>query len=246
MTTKQTGIPLNPAGLDIENQSMAVIEAETGPDRPFAGDEWLVVRRMIHASADFELLDLVRFHPDAVRAGLDALGQGRCVVTDTRMAAAGLSGRLYRPLGCSVRCLIQDPRTLDRARALGLTRAAAAVDVAAANHPDAIWVIGNAPTALLRLLELTRQGRLAPALVVGMPVGFVQAAESKQALLDTPAVPSILVRGRKGGSALAASALNALALLALAQKTRGPIISDSKKSDHNPSGQSAGTVATEK
>lgn len=214
MTTKQTCIPLNPAGLDIENQSMAMIETEVGQPRPFVSHEWLVVRRMIHASADFQLLDLAWFHPLAVQAGLHALTKGRTVVTDTRMAAAGLSARLYQPLGCSVRCLIQDSRTLDKAQTLGLTRAAAAVDVAATDHPDAIWVIGNAPTALLRVLELTRQARLSPPLIVGMPVGFVQAAESKQALMETPAIPSILIRGRKGGSALAAAALNALAIIA--------------------------------
>ncbi|SDB12462.1 precorrin-8X methylmutase [Desulfonatronum thiosulfatophilum] len=213
-------IPLNAAGLDIENESMRIIDAEVPEPRPFDETQWPVVRRMIHASADFELMDLVRFHPLAVAAALKALQSGCAVITDTRMALAGLSARLYDPLGCQRYCLINDPRTLERANVSGSTRAAAAVDVAAAEHRDAIWVVGNAPTALLRLLELVDAGRVVPALVIGMPVGFVQAAESKQALLENESIASILVRGRKGGSALAAAALNALAGMALQAATK--------------------------
>lgn len=215
MINQQTGIPLNPAGQDIEDRSMAVIEAEVAEPRPFVGDEWLVVRRMIHASADFELLDLVRFHPLAVQSGMAALGRGRPVITDTHMAAAGLSARLYQPLGCVVHCMIKDPRVLDVSRSRGITRSSAAVDMGAQEYPDAIWVIGNAPTALLRLIELVRAGRTCPALIVGMPVGFVQASESKDALMGLTDTPYISIRGRKGGSALAAAALNALAINAL-------------------------------
>ncbi|GAB6060211.1 precorrin-8X methylmutase [Desulfonatronum parangueonense] len=210
-----TAIPLNAAGLDIENESMRIIDAEAPAPGPFDETQWPVVRRMIHASADFELLDLVWFHPQAVVAAVYALRRGCAVITDTRMALAGLSARLYDPLGCERYCLINDPRTLERAKATGSTRAAAAVDVAAAEHRDAIWVVGNAPTALLRLLELVDVGRVVPALVIGMPVGFVQAAESKQALQEHNHIASILIRGRKGGSALAAAALNALAGMAL-------------------------------
>jgi precorrin-8X/cobalt-precorrin-8 methylmutase len=206
-------IPLNDTGRSIENRSMAIIEAEVGEHRPYTGNQWLVVRRMIHASADFELLGLVRFHPMAVQAGIAALARGCAVITDTHMTAAGLPARLYEPLGCTVHCLIKDSRTLDLARGRGSTRATAAVDVAAGDHPEALWVIGNAPTALLRLIELVRTGRIHPFLIIGMPVGFVQAAESKEALLELPDTPFILVRGRKGGSALAASALNALAMI---------------------------------
>lgn len=215
---ERIAIPLNAAGLEIETESMRIIDVEVATPRPFAGPEWTVVRRMIHASADFELLELVRFHPSAVTAGLEALVRGCPVVTDTRMALAGLSSRLYVPLGCSLHCLIDDPRTLDQARASGSTRAAAAVDVAAREYGDAVWLVGNAPTALLRLLELADAGSVEPALVVGMPVGFVQAEESKQALLEHARIPSILIRGRKGGSALAAAALNGLAGLALQAK----------------------------
>ena len=213
--TDHAAIPLTPAGLDIENESMRIIDDEAPRSRPYDESQWPVVRRMIHASADFELLELVRFHPLAVTAAVRALWRGCAVVTDTHMALAGLSARLYDPFGCARLCLINDSRTLERARIFGGTRAAAAVDVAAAEHHDAIWVIGNAPTALLRLLELADAGRVEPALVIGMPVGFVQAAESKQLLQEHERIASILVHGRKGGSALAAAALNALAGMAL-------------------------------
>lgn len=213
--TELEPIPLNAAGLDIENESMRIIDAEVPLPRPFGDAEWPVVRRMIHASADFELLKLVRFHPRAVTAGLEALRQSCPVITDTRMAQVGLSPRLYAPLGCVVHCLISDPETLERTRLAGSTRAAAAVDVAAQRFQKAIWVVGNAPTALLRLLELIHSRTVIPALVIGMPVGFVQAEESKQALLESEGFPFILIHGRKGGSALAASALNALACMAL-------------------------------
>jgi precorrin-8X/cobalt-precorrin-8 methylmutase len=214
----RTAIPLNIAGQDIENESMRIIDAHVPPPRLFDDIQWSVVRRMIHASADFELLDLIWFHPQAVGTALHALRRGCLVITDTRMAQAGLSSRLYAPLGCTVLCLINDPRTLEHARSMGCTRAAAAVDVAAKQCPDAVWLVGNAPTALLRLLELADAGRIDPALVIGMPVGFVQAAESKQALMEHERIPSIVIRGRKGGSALAAAALNALAEKALEQK----------------------------
>lgn len=207
-------IPLNAAGREIEKRSMAVIDAEVPEPRPFSGEHWLVVRRMIHSCADFELLDLVRFHPQALPEGLAALRRGCAIIADTRMVAAGLPARLYDPLGCRVHCLIADPRTLHLASSKGTTRAAAAVDVAAGEHQDAIWVVGNAPTALLRLIHLARLGQVRPALIVGMPVGFVQAAESKEALLEWTRTPFIVVRGRKGGSAPAAAALNALAMIA--------------------------------
>ncbi|HDQ39834.1 MAG TPA: precorrin-8X methylmutase [Desulfonatronum sp.] len=211
-------IPLNAAGQRIEDQSLAIIEAEAPLPRPFAGDQWMVVRRMIHASADFELLDLVRFHPRALESGIAALKRARAVITDTRMAAAGLPARLYEPLGCNVHCLINDPRVLELAQSRETTRCAAAVEVAAHRYPDAIWLIGNAPTALLRLIELVRLGRACPALVIGMPVGFVQAAESKEALMALAGSPFISICGRKGGSSLAASALNALAMIALSNQ----------------------------
>ncbi|KUG28722.1 cobalt-precorrin-8x methylmutase [hydrocarbon metagenome] len=230
--------PLQPHYLpdDIERASLAIIDAEVSEPRPFAGAQWEVVRRMIHATADFELLSLVRFHPRAVESGLAALAAGAVIVTDTRMACMGIPKRRLAPLGCRVTCLIDDPRAAQAAGSEAATRTAAAVDLAVdlaagpgivdgtAGAP-VIFVIGNAPTALLRLLDHMRSGRIRPALVAGMPVGFVNAAQSKAILADfgesARGVPYLTVIGRKGGSTSAAAAVNALLELALRDKARG-------------------------
>jgi len=200
---------------DIEARSFAMIESEVPEPRPYEGDQWLVVRRMIHASADFELLGLVRFHPDAVRVGIEALQRGCPVVTDTEMARAGISAARMEQLGCRLVCYIREPAVAETARREGITRASAAVDHAGSLLDGAVYVVGNAPTALLRLLELVREGAYRPALIVGMCVGFVNAAESKDLLVRQDAVPFITILGRKGGSPLAATTVNQLALLAL-------------------------------
>jgi len=205
-------------GEDIEAESLRIIESEVPEPRPFAGDEWRIVRRMIHTTADFGLLELVRFHPLAVEAGKRALAAGCTLVTDTEMARAGIPERRMGALGCTVRCLMRDPEVLALAQAQGSTRARAAVDFAVEQIKPAIYVIGNAPTALLRLLEHIEAGRAEPALIVGMPVGFVNAAESKALLTAQTRIPYIAVSGRKGGSPLAASAVNALAEIVLAGK----------------------------
>lgn len=203
---------------EIEARSLAIIDSEVPEPRPFAGDEWIVVRRMIHTSADFALLDSVRFHPEAVAAGIQALSQGAEIITDTMMALAGMPPRRLEPLGCAARCLMNDPEVFRRAAAEGVTRAWAAVDEAMDRGGADIFVIGNAPTALFRLLDRVMQGAPAPRLVVGMPVGFVNAAESKELLLAQQTIPYITIQGRKGGSSLAASVVNALANLALARQ----------------------------
>jgi len=197
---------------EIEAESFRIIDSEVPEPRPFAGEKWQIVRRMIHTTADFELLDLVRFSDNAVENGLGALQNGGVIVTDTEMARRGIPVRRTDPLGCVVHCLMNDPRVVERARAGGITRAKASVDVAADELKPDIWVVGNAPTALIRLVERVDSGMAMPALVVGMPVGFVNAAESK-ALLMSREIPYISIEGRKGGSALAASVVNALAVL---------------------------------
>lgn len=198
---------------EIEAESLRIIDAEVPKPRLFSGDKWQIVRRMIHTTADFELLELVRFHPDAVHSGLQALRAGAKIVTDTEMARQGIPVRRLEPLGATVHCLMNDGRVVARAKAENITRATAAVDVAVDEiHPD-IFVVGNAPTALIRLVEHLDAGMPAPALVVAMPVGFVNAAESK-ALLMSRQVPFIAIEGRKGGSALAASVVNALCIIA--------------------------------
>lgn len=197
---------------DIEAESFRIIDSEVPKPCPFDGEKWEIVRRMIHTTADFEMLDLVRFHEKAVDSGIEALKNGATIVTDTEMAKCGIPVRRLDPLGCEVRCLMNDNRVVARAKAEGITRAKAAVDIAVAEIKPDIYVVGNAPTALIRLVEYFDKGEVSPALVVGMPVGFVNAAESK-ALLMSRDIPYISIEGRKGGSALAASVVNALAIL---------------------------------
>jgi precorrin-8X/cobalt-precorrin-8 methylmutase len=199
---------------EIEVESLRIIDSEVPEPRPFQGDQWQIVRRMIHTTADFEMLKLVRFHEKAVESGLKALKNGAVIVTDTEMARCGMPLRRLDPLGCSVHCLMNDERVVARAKSEGITRAKAAVDVAVSEIKPEIYVVGNAPTALIRLVEHLDNGAVSPALVVGMPVGFVNAAESK-ALLMSRDVPYVAIEGRKGGSALAASVINAMAKLAV-------------------------------
>lgn len=198
---------------EIEALSFRIIEEEAG-DHGFPADQWTIVRRMIHTSADFDYLADVHFHPGAVQAGIRALRGGHTVVTDTNMARAGIRKKAIQDFGGSLECLIDDPTVAHAARDSGCTRAKAAVDAAIPRMRDGIYVVGNAPTALLRLIELIRDGKARPALVVGLPVGFVNAAESKALLVETKEVPFISNAGRKGGSNVAASVLNALILLA--------------------------------
>jgi len=199
---------------EIEALSFRIIDQEAG-DHGFPEDQWTIVRRMIHTSADFEYLTTVRFHAEAVRAGVAAITTGRNIVTDTNMARAGIRKSAILRFGGSLECLIDDPTVAHAARDSGCTRAMAAVDAAIPMMRKGIYVVGNAPTALLRLMELIRAGQAAPALVVGLPVGFVNAAESKAMLVDMD-IPFISNMGRKGGSNVAASVVNALIVLALA------------------------------
>ena len=198
---------------EIEAESFRRIEARVGSHN-LPPEVWFVVRRIIHTTADLDYLDTVRVHPRAITAGVEALRRGRPVGADTRMLLAGIStGRLGR-LGVEAFCLMADPEVAEEARRQGTTRAAVAMERALPHLAGGIVAIGNAPTALLRLLELLQDGAPAPALVVGIPVGFVNAAESKE-LLTKQNCPYITALGPKGGSALAASVINALAIMAL-------------------------------
>lgn len=199
----------------IEARSFEIIDSEVPEPRPFAGAQWEIARRLIHTSADFDLLNHIVFHPQAVDAGLKALGGGCKVFTDTEMARSGIPLRRMEPLGCTVQCLLNRPDVVAAAKANGTTRAHAAMEAARTELQGCIMAIGNAPTALIRLMEHLEAGGQAPALIVGMPVGFVNAAESKELLVGQTAVPFIAIRGRKGGSPLAAATVNALAELAL-------------------------------
>ncbi|MFP3999840.1 MAG: precorrin-8X methylmutase [Desulfobacterales bacterium] len=197
---------------EIEKQSFRIIEQEAGT-HGFAPDQWSIVSRMIHTSADFEYLKSVKIHPEAVSAGISAIKNGRPIITDTNMLRAGIRKKDTSKFGCRVECLIEDPGVKKDAEKQGTTRAAAAVDAAVSDMEGGICAVGNAPTALLRLIEHIRQKSARPALVVGFPVGFVNAAESKE-ILEQLDLPHITNRGRKGGSAVAAAVINALLILA--------------------------------
>jgi precorrin-8X/cobalt-precorrin-8 methylmutase len=206
---------------EIEMESFRIIDREAGA-HTFSPEQWQIVRRMIHTSADFDYLQTVRFHPKAIPAGIEALRAGKPIITDTNMAAIGIRKRDLMPYGGVVKCLMDEPRIHEIARKSNSTRAEAAVDAAASEIDGGIYVIGNAPTALLRLIELVRNGPAHPALIIGLPVGFVNAAESKAALVELNH-PFITNHGRKGGSNVAAAVVNALLLLAQQQaEGKGP------------------------
>ena len=198
---------------EIEKHSFEIIDAEAGP-HDFSPPVWSVVRRMIHTSADFEYMQSVRMHPRFVEAGVAVIRKGCTIFCDTGMLRAGIRSRDLDKFGATTECLMADPQIASNALENGTTRASVAVDAVADRLAGGIYAVGNAPTALLRLTELIRQARACPALVIGLPVGFVNAAESKTALLGLD-VPYITNVGRKGGSNLAASVVNALILLAL-------------------------------
>jgi len=197
---------------EIENLSFQIIEQEIGAHN-LSNEQWPIVRRMIHTTADFEYKDMVRFHPDAIKSGLDAIRGGKNIITDTNMARAGIRKNELARFGAATACLINDALVHRQAENTGATRARVAVDMAVADMAGGIYVVGNAPTALLRLIELVKEQKARPALIIGLPVGFVNAAESKAALmaLDTPYITNV---GRKGGSNVAAAVVNALAIMA--------------------------------
>ena len=197
---------------EIEQRSFQIIDDEAG-EHGFPSDQWQVVRRVIHTSADFEWQRMIRLHPRAIASGVAAIQNGCTIVTDTNMARVGIRQRDLDVFGGTVRCYMTDTRVGETAVREGITRASAAMDVAAVELAGGICAVGNAPTALLRLMVLMDQGMEPPALVVGLPVGFVNAAESKALLLERD-VPFITNVGRKGGSNVAAAVVNALIILA--------------------------------
>lgn len=197
---------------EIERRSFAIIDKEAG-EHGFEPKAWSIVRRMIHTTGDFDFVQITRIHQKAVEKGVEALKRGKPIFTDTRMAKAGISERRLKPFGVTKTCILENPEVAVIARKKGATRSLAGMDLAVEKAREAIFVIGNAPTALFRLIEHVKAGKALPALVVGMPVGFVNARESKDALAELD-IPHITALGRKGGSALAASVINALAVLA--------------------------------
>ena len=194
--------------MDIEQRSFEIITELLGQRRLDPENE-LVIKRVIHTTADFEYADSLAFSEHAVRKGLEALRAGCDIVTDTQMAKAGINKTALARLGGQVHCFISDPDVAREAKDRGITRAAVSMERAAQLEKPCIFAIGNAPTALLTLRTLLDEGRVSPALIIGVPVGFVNVVESKEQIL-TAGAPYIVARGRKGGSNVAAAICNAL------------------------------------
>ncbi len=194
--------------MDIERRSFEIITELLG-DRTLEPENELVVKRVIHTTADFDYVENLCFSDHAVQKGIEALRSGCDIVTDTRMARSGINKSILGQLGGEVRCFMSDPDVAEEAKSRGVTRAMVSMERASALEKPCIFAIGNAPTALFSLLELIKDGRVAPALVIGVPVGFVNVVESKEQIM-TAGVPYIVARGRKGGSNVAAAVCNAL------------------------------------
>lgn len=200
------------APADIEARSMELIGQELG-ERVFPAEQLPVVKRVIHTTADFEYADSLVFSAGAVEAGVAAIRQGCTIVTDTQMAFSGVNKRVLEKFGGRAVCFMSDPDVAAEAKARGETRATVSMERAARLEGPLVLAIGNAPTALVRACELIDAGGLKPALVIGVPVGFVNVVESKEriwALCRRMGVPAIAAMGRKGGSTVAAAICNAL------------------------------------
>lgn len=196
----------------ITAESFAIIDREIGSHN-WPPEEYAIIRRAIHSTADFELLNLFEFSDGAVAAGIAALKQQAPVVVDVRMVQMGITGVLKGMGHSSIACALDYVPEDFVPSAGSTTRTAAGMLALTQQYFTGIFVVGNAPTALLALVEQIRLGRVKPALVIGVPVGFVAVEEAKQALAKV-AIPQIQVRGRKGGSPVAAAIVNALAYLA--------------------------------
>lgn len=194
--------------MDIEKRSFEIITELLG-DRRLDPENELVIKRVIHTSADFDYADNLVFSPHAVSKGIEALRAGCDIVTDTQMAKAGINKTILGSLGGEVHCFMSDSDVAQEAKERGVTRAIVSMERAASLPKPCIYAIGNAPTALISLYEQIKAGKTKPALIIGVPVGFVNVVESKELILGTD-LPYIVARGRKGGSNVAAAICNAL------------------------------------
>lgn len=204
--------PMTVQPQEIEDMSFRIIADELG-EHPFTAEQFPVVQRVIHASADFDLGRSLVFHKDAVQAGIAAIRSGKKVVADVQMVQVGISKNRIEKFGGEVKVYISDRDVMEEAKRLNTTRAIISMRKAIKEAEGGIYCIGNAPTALLELIRLVKEGEARPGLVIGMPVGFVSAAESKEELakLDIPFITNI---GRKGGSTVTVAALNAISIMA--------------------------------
>ena len=197
-------------GQSIEDESMRIIENEIG-DHLYNEQEWPIVRRVIHSTADFDFArdNKIIFQKDAIKNGLDALKDGCSIVVDVNGIIGLLNKQNPKDFGNDVICNISEPSIMEAAKEAGKTRAQMSMRIAKEDMSGGIVVVGNAPTALLEVMEMIREGYTKPALVVGIPVGFVSAVESKDELAQMN-IPFITNHGRKGGSSSAAAIVNAL------------------------------------
>ena len=198
--------------MDIEKRSFAIITELLG-DTVLDPENELVIKRVIHTSADFDYVQNLVFSEHAVTKGIEALKGGCDIVTDTQMARSGINKTILGKLGGEVHCFMSDPDVAEEAKARGITRAIVSMERAAKLPKPCIFAIGNAPTALISLHQQIQEGKLNPALIIGVPVGFVNVVESKERLLEACLryeVPAIVALGRKGGSNVAAAICNAM------------------------------------
>jgi len=197
-------------GQSIEDESMRIIEDEIG-DHPYNEQEWPIVRRVIHSTADFDFArdNKIIFQKDAIKNGLDALKGGCSIVVDVNGIIGLLNKQNPKDFGNDVICNISEPSLMEAAKKEGKTRAQMSMRIAKEEINGGIVAIGNAPTALLEVMQMIREGYTKPALVIGIPVGFVSAVESKEELAKMN-IPFITNQGRKGGSSSAAAIVNAL------------------------------------
>ena len=204
-------------GQSIEDKSMEIIDSEIGP-HSYSPDEWTIVKRMIHSTADFDFAreNKVIFHKDAIQSAINALQKGCNIIVDVNAVTGGFNKDNLKRFGNQVICNISDPLVIEEAKRLDKTRAQTSMRLAAKQMNQGIVAIGNAPTALLEVIQMINEGITSPALVIGIPVGFVCAVESKDDLRTTN-VPYITNIGRKGGSPCASAIVNALFKILIAK-----------------------------
>ncbi len=193
---------------EIENKSMAIIEKEMG-DVAINSLHRPILKRVIHTTADFDYVENLVFSHDAIESAMSALKSGCVIVTDTTMAMAGINKKILAENGSEARCFIGDEDIAIMSKKEGTTRATQCMIKATTIKKPVIFAIGNAPTALITLNELVQQNKVAPSLIIGVPVGFVNVVESKELILKST-VPHIVAKGRKGGSNVAAAIVNAM------------------------------------
>ena len=207
-------------GQSIEDASMQMIEDEIGVHQ-YNEKEWPIVRRIIHSTADFDFAsdNKIIFHKDAIESGMNALRNGCSIVVDVNGVIGGLNKQNPKDFGNNIVCNISDPKIMELAKKEGKTRSQVSMRAAVSDINGGIVAIGNAPTALLEVIQMVKEGIVKPALIIGIPVGFICAAESKEELSKLEGTPFITNLGRKGGSSSASAIINALFKLIRAESS---------------------------